>query len=153
ELARSLQTSPATRERFEAFVQGVIAREDVRGAVSDIWSSVRQALVEAVEDPDSELRHRGASGPAGLGRRPARGEDLCGRIDKYLEDAVSHVVVTYRAELATVISDTVARWDGDQASRLIELHVGRDLQFIRLNGTIVGGLAGVLIYALTVALH
>ena len=153
ELARSLQTSPATRDRFEAFVQGVIAREDVRGAASDIWSSVRQALVEAVEDPGSELRHRATSGLAGLGRRLAEDEELSGRIDAYLEDAVSHVVVTYRSELATVISDTVARWDGEQAARLIELHVGRDLQFIRLNGTIVGGLAGVVIYAITVAAH
>ena len=52
--------------------------------------------------------------------------------------------------MATVISETIERWDGREASRRIELHVGRDLQFIRINGTVVGGLVGVLIHAVTV---
>ncbi|MBA3719928.1 MAG: DUF445 family protein, partial [Nocardioidaceae bacterium] len=55
---------------------------------------------------------------------------------------------TYGAEMTTVITETIERWDGAEASRRIELHVGRDLQFIRINGTLIGGLAGLLIYAL-----
>ena len=56
----------------------------------------------------------------------------------------------YGAELTTVITHTIERWDGKEAARRIELHVGRDLQFIRINGTIVGGLVGVLIHTVTV---
>ena len=56
----------------------------------------------------------------------------------------------YSSEVATVISDTIARWDGAEASRRIELQVGRDLQFIRINGTVVGALAGLAIHAITV---
>jgi uncharacterized membrane-anchored protein YjiN (DUF445 family) len=60
------------------------------------------------------------------------------------------VVRRFAPELATVISDTVARWDGDDAAKRIELHVGRDLQFIRINGTVVGGLVGLAIHTVTV---
>ena len=59
------------------------------------------------------------------------------------------MVETYGAEIATVISTTVNRWDGKEASERIELHVGRDLQFIRINGTVVGGLVGLVIHAVT----
>ena len=62
---------------------------------------------------------------------------------------VSFFVNTYGSELAEVISVTVDRWDGHEAAERIELHVGRDLQFIRINGTIVGALAGLGIHALT----
>ena len=62
------------------------------------------------------------------------------------------VVDRYGAELTAVITHTIERWDGKEAARRIELHVGRDLQFIRINGTIVGGLVGVLIHAFSVAL-
>ena len=62
------------------------------------------------------------------------------------------MVTTYGDEITTVITDTVDRWDGDEAARRIELHVGRDLQFIRINGTLVGGLAGLLIYTISQAL-
>ena len=64
----------------------------------------------------------------------------------------SGVVDRYGEELASVITATVERWDGQEAARRIELHVGPDLQFIRINGTLVGGLVGVLIHAVTLAL-
>ena len=71
---------------------------------------------------------------------------LRGNLEARLEDAAAFVVRTYGAELSTVISHTIERWDGRQAARRIELHVGRDLQFIRINGTVVGALAGLVIY-------
>lgn len=63
--------------------------------------------------------------------------------------AAAYVVANYAPEITTLITDTVARWDTQEASRKIELAVGKDLQFIRINGTVVGALAGLLIYALT----
>jgi uncharacterized membrane-anchored protein YjiN (DUF445 family) len=60
---------------------------------------------------------------------------------------VGYVIDHYRSEVSDVIASTVERWDGDTTSRKVELQVGRDLQFIRINGTIVGGLAGVVIHA------
>jgi uncharacterized membrane-anchored protein YjiN (DUF445 family) len=75
-----------------------------------------------------------------------------GRLEARLGEAVSFFVNTYGSELAEVISVTVERWDGKEAAERIELHVGRDLQFIRINGTIVGALAGLVIHALSLAL-
>jgi uncharacterized membrane-anchored protein YjiN (DUF445 family) len=68
-------------------------------------------------------------------------------VEARLAEAVSFVVETYGSELAEVISVTVDRWDGVEAAERIELHVGRDLQFIRINGTVVGALAGLVIHA------
>ena len=68
-------------------------------------------------------------------------------------DAAVFVVDRYGSQLTAVITHTIERWDGREAARRIELHVGRDLQFIRINGTIVGGLVGVVIHAVSVLLH
>ncbi len=64
-----------------------------------------------------------------------------------LADVAAYVVDHYGRDLATIISATVNRWDGQETAERIELHVGRDLQFIRINGTVVGGLAGLAIHA------
>jgi len=78
--------------------------------------------------------------------------ELRKRLDLLAADLAVFVVDRYGAELTGVITSTIARWDGKEAARRIELHVGRDLQFIRINGTIVGGLVGVLIHAVSLAL-
>jgi uncharacterized membrane-anchored protein YjiN (DUF445 family) len=82
-------------------------------------------------------------------RQLADDEALRARLDGYAADLAAFVVATYGSEITTVITETVDRWDGDEAARRIELHVGRDLQFIRINGTLVGGLAGLVIHTLT----
>jgi uncharacterized membrane-anchored protein YjiN (DUF445 family) len=100
-------------------------------------------------DPDSGLKERSARSLADFGQRVVDDAALRERLDGYAADAVAYVVSRYGDELTTVITDTIQRWDGDEAARRIELHVGRDLQFIRINGTLVGGLAGLLIHTLT----
>ena len=79
--------------------------------------------------------------------RLAHDEALRARLDGLAADAAVFVVERYGDDLTTVITHTIERWDGKEAADRIELHVGRDLQFIRINGTIVGGLVGVLIHA------
>jgi len=83
-----------------------------------------------------------------LGGRIVTDDNLRASLDRRLGEISGHVVTTYGHEISTVISQTIERWDGDEASKRIELHVGRDLQFIRINGTVVGGLVGLLIYTL-----
>ena len=72
--------------------------------------------------------------------------DLRAKVDNWIVRGAQHLVSEYGAEITTIITDTIERWDADEASRRIELHVGRDLQFIRINGTVVGSLAGLVIY-------
>lgn len=150
--AKDLQTDPATIQQAGDLQQRLLEHPGAKAALEAVWSTTRRVLVEASEDPNSQLRLRAADSLASFGRRLGSDPRLAASVDKYIEDAVGHLVATYRDEVATVISDTVSRWDGDEASRRIELHVGRDLQFIRINGTVVGALVGLLIHAVTVAL-
>ena len=107
---------------------------------------------ESLRSPDSTIRSRATAALGALGRQLIDDEVLRGRYDDFVSDAVAFLVERYGEELTTVITDTIDRWDGREAARRIELHVGRDLQFIRINGTVVGGLAGVVIYTVTQAL-
>ncbi|MFN8079834.1 MAG: DUF445 domain-containing protein [Kineosporiaceae bacterium] len=150
EFARDLQHDPAAQAKADAFRDRLLSHPDVRGAVEQLWTTVRRSLEEAVDDPGSDLRVRATDAVQTFGERLATDAALQQRLDGYAEDAAAHLVTSYRDEVVTVISETVDRWDGEEASRRIELHVGRDLQFIRINGTVVGGLVGLLIHTLTV---
>jgi len=74
--------------------------------------------------------------------------ELRDKVDNWIVRAAEHLVAQYGVEITAIITDTIERWDAEEASRRIELHVGRDLQFIRINGTVVGSLAGLIIYGL-----
>jgi uncharacterized membrane-anchored protein YjiN (DUF445 family) len=149
-LADDLQHDPKTQERVEGIKQRLIDHPEMRKASVAVWSTARRLILEAIDDPEGELRRRMVSGLAGLGDQLATDGALQTRIDGYVEDVLGYVIRNYASEVATVISDTVKRWDAEDASRRIELHVGRDLQFIRINGTVVGALAGLAIHALSV---
>ena len=74
--------------------------------------------------------------------------ELRDKVDNWIVRAAQHLVSQYGTEITAIITETIERWDADEASRRIELHVGRDLQFIRINGTVVGSLAGLVIYSI-----
>lgn len=149
-IAGDLREDPYTIHRVELLKERLINHPDVREGVGSIWSTARRLLLEAVDDENGELRMRVVAGLSDLGKRLATDEALQAKVDGYLADAASHAAGAYSGEVATVISDTINRWDAEEASRRIELQVGRDLQFIRINGTVVGALAGVAIHAVTV---
>ncbi len=148
--ATNLREDPYTIHGVELLKERLINHPDVREGVGSVWSTARRLLLEAVDDENGELRKRVVTGLAELGTKLATDDALQAKVDGYLADAASHAAGTYSGEVATVISDTISRWDAEEASRRIELQVGRDLQFIRINGTVVGALAGVAIHAVTV---
>jgi uncharacterized membrane-anchored protein YjiN (DUF445 family) len=149
QLASDLQADPDTIDRAERLKQRILGQRQVVTSLTSLWHVLRQALVNTLRDPDSQLRSRGAASLTSLGHRLVDDPTLRERVNRHAADAAVYLVGRYGKELTTVITDTVDRWDGREAARRIELHVGRDLQFIRINGTIVGGLAGLLIYTLT----
>lgn len=149
EFADDLQHDPATMERAQRVQQQVVAHPEVQNLVSSAWETAKQMLIEASEDPTSELRVRLRDGLRSLGRRLRDDHDLRSKVEGWLEGAAAYVVSHYRAEITTLITDTVDRWDAAETSRKVELQVGRDLQFIRINGTVVGALAGLLIHTVT----
>ncbi|MDP9949607.1 MULTISPECIES: DUF445 domain-containing protein [Streptomyces] len=152
DFAADLQNDADTRARVERLKSEILGRGEVQDVIASVWSSVRTMILSAAEDERSELRLRARASLMSLGARLAGDERLQGKLDGWLEDAAVYVVTTYRAEIVSLISDTVASWDADQTSKKIEAHIGRDLQFIRINGTVVGALAGLAIYTVSHAL-
>ena len=104
-------------------------------------------MISAADDPASQLRVRLVNSLEQLGARLAAEPELQAKVDRWVSDALAYVVENYRAEVSEIIASTVAKWDGESTAQKLELQVGRDLQFIRINGTIVGGLAGLVIHA------
>jgi uncharacterized membrane-anchored protein YjiN (DUF445 family) len=149
QLAVDLQRDPDTIERAEALKRRMLGQPQVLVVAMSLWDALRRAVVTALEDPDSQLRARAVAALRDFGELVASDEEVSRRFDGYLEDAVAYLVGRYGRELTTVITSTIERWDGREAAKRIELHVGRDLQFIRVNGTLVGGLAGLVIYSCT----
>jgi uncharacterized membrane-anchored protein YjiN (DUF445 family) len=111
-----------------------------------LWKEVKDGLTRVAAEPDGEFRQRLAASLSRFGQRLHDEPDLRRRVDAWLERGVLYVVDHSRGGVGDFIATTVERWDPDTTSRRMELQVGRDLQFIRINGTIVGGLAGVVIH-------
>ena len=121
------------------------AQAVLKELVTDAVASVRSSLA----DVDGELQDRIAGMIAAVGARAVSDEAFRQKADHVLELVVGHLVDNYGDELTSLIRTQVARWDATSASRRIELAVGRDLQFIRINGTLVGALAGLAIHTAT----
>jgi uncharacterized membrane-anchored protein YjiN (DUF445 family) len=149
EFAEDLRTDPDMLERAEAVKLQVLAHPEVQILVGSAWGTAKKMLLGAAEDPSSELRQRVRDGLISLGGRLSEDAELRSKVDNWLQDAATYVVSNYRGEITTLITDTVQRWDAEETARKVELQVGRDLQFIRINGTVVGALAGLLIHALS----
>ncbi len=149
DLARNLQEDPATMQRAEALKERLLTHPQTTDAALAVWEIVRSVLAKALEDEDSLLRARFAAELERLGERFDTEPELRARVDARAGDAVTFIIDSYGTELAPIISQVIARWDGKEAAERIELHVGRDLQFIRINGTVVGGLAGLVIHTLS----
>jgi uncharacterized membrane-anchored protein YjiN (DUF445 family) len=152
QLAEDLLHDEATQVRMERLKDRVLSHPQLVVTATSLWDAFRRALMDSLEDRDGPLVARARSELLALGGRLRDDRDLRKRLDTYAEDFAVFAVARYGDELTAVITHTVNRWDGKEAARKIELHVGRDLQFIRINGTIVGGLVGVVIHAVSVLL-
>ncbi|MFL0566034.1 DUF445 domain-containing protein [Microbacterium sp. 179-I 1D1 NHS] len=145
-LADNLQYDPETIGRLEGAKSAVFDSPRVRALAADAWNTAKAGLLRSLADEESPLRRRVTAALGDLGDRLATDTALQERVDKRIADAAVFLVDRYRHDIASIITDTVERWDADETSQKIELQVGRDLQYIRLNGTIVGALAGLAIF-------
>jgi uncharacterized membrane-anchored protein YjiN (DUF445 family) len=150
QLAEDLMFDEGTRERMEGLKLRLLDHPQVVQSGISLWNSLRKVLLASLDDPDGPVRARLLAELTGFAQRLTADDALRTRLDGLAADAAVFAVSRYGAELTAVITHTIERWDGKEAADRIELHVGRDLQFIRINGTIVGGLVGVLIHAASV---
>jgi uncharacterized membrane-anchored protein YjiN (DUF445 family) len=114
--------------------------------VRDLARHMHAFLCEALADSGSDLRRGLELQFARVGQKLAADRALARQLDVWLTEIVVYLVETYRTPISAIVSTTIAGWDAQSTSRRIELHIGRDLQFIRINGTLVGGIVGLLLY-------
>ena len=148
EFADDLQHDPDTIARAETIKEQLMARDEIANAAATAWTTLKRLVLEGVDDPSSALRTRIADTVVRIGESLRDDAELRDKVDTWIARAAQHLVSQYGVEITAIITDTIERWDAEEASRRIELHVGRDLQFIRINGTVVGSLAGLAIYAM-----
>ncbi|MGW3946020.1 DUF445 domain-containing protein [Micrococcus endophyticus] len=146
-LSTEMRDDPHTRASVERFKHSLFADERLRAWAGRAWTSLRDSLLDALEDPASDLHRALVAALRDLGARLQEDPVLRDRVDGHARAAAAYALSTYGPAVTGVIEETVARWDGDQTARTLELFVGKDLQYIRINGSIVGALAGLTIHA------
>jgi uncharacterized membrane-anchored protein YjiN (DUF445 family) len=146
ELANDLRNDPETRERVEEMKRELLENPAVAEWWMGIWERIRQSLIRRARDPDSELGADMRSGLADLGEALKKDERLQMQINRFARRTAVGIATRYGSEIVTLVSETVKRWDATTITGRIESAVGRDLQFIRINGTIVGGMVGMTLH-------
>jgi uncharacterized membrane-anchored protein YjiN (DUF445 family) len=152
----SLRENPDTIARFEQIKLDVLAHPGVADFSREVWDDVRERLADYAEglaDDAEKAPDQLEQWLAGLGQKVLEDPVLSAKLNGWIVEIVSYAVEQAREEVAKLISATVAAWDADATSRKIELQIGRDLQFIRINGTIVGGLVGLILYSVGLLLN
>ena len=149
QLSNDLRFDPDMQFRAEQAKLRVLDHPEVTRTLNTTGTVAKEMLLRAVDDPTSDLRVRIVDSLVSIGRNLVDNEETRARVNTWVEDAAVHVVKNNRDEITALITETVDRWDAQETSRKIEIQVGRDLQFIRLNGTLVGALAGLAIYTIS----
>ncbi|SNX96894.1 Uncharacterized membrane-anchored protein YjiN, DUF445 family [Geodermatophilus sabuli] len=142
----ALRTDPATAGRIEELKKELLEHPAVRTWSGSLWSNLKNAVLAAAADPESVLRTRVTELIRDGARLLQTDPTVRELVQRRAHTVAGYLVERFAGDLADLVGGTVARWDTEETSRRIELQVGRDLQWIRVNGTVVGGLAGLVIY-------
>jgi len=148
-LGQDLQHDPETRERVEAMKRDLIANPAVAVWWGGVWERIRRSLITRARDPESGMGAEMRTMPAELGEALQSDARLQHQINRFARRTMVGVSTRYGGQIVTLVSETVKRWDARTITDRIESAVGRDLQFIRINGTLVGGLVGMTLHFLS----
>jgi uncharacterized membrane-anchored protein YjiN (DUF445 family) len=147
-----LETSPELRERGERLKRDVLGSAGLRDWSSSLWRNAKEALRIQAADPESELRRRLADALVAAGRRLGSDYRLQEGLERAVESGSKALADQFHDELAGLVTGTIERWDAAETSSQLELLLGRDLQYIRINGTVVGATVGLALHAIVLAL-
>ena len=147
-----LETDPELRERGERLKREVLGSAGLRDWSSSLWQKAKETLRTQAADPDSELRRRLAELLVAAGQRLGSDDRLQDGLERMVESGARALADQFHDELAGLVTGTIERWDAAQTSSQLELLLGPDLQFIRINGTVVGAGVGLALHAIVLAL-
>jgi len=146
-LANDLRNSPEHRRLGDDFKQQLLDNDELQDYLYGLWRELAKSIETDIEKPESVIRQHVGQWLGNVAEELDNDKDMQAWVNAWLVDSITLVVGRNSAQIASLISDTVRSWDGMDTSRRVELAIGRDLQFIRINGTLVGGLVGLLIHA------
>ncbi|HEX3866072.1 MAG TPA: DUF445 domain-containing protein [Gemmatimonadaceae bacterium] len=144
-----LNTSPEFAARVDAWKEEFLDNDAARKFSASMWHDAKAALARYASNPDATAPNVVENALTGFGAKALDDAELLAKMDAFAVDIAVFLLARYQDEVADLIASTVASWDPELTSRRVELAIGRDLQFIRINGTIVGGLAGMVIYLIS----
>ena len=150
-LADGLANDPRAADGIDEVLRGIADNAAVEAWLREVVERYLGSVRELLDNPTVSLEQQLGRFVQDLGRRAVNDPEFAAKLERGLEQAVRYAVTNYADQVVALIRDQVARWPAEEASSKIETAVGRDLQFIRINGTVVGALAGVVIYSVAVA--
>jgi len=145
-LAQRLQTDPELQEKVAAFRDAALANPAVAEWLDGLWQNARNAMLRAARDPEAVAAGKFGEAMRQMGTRLQEDERVRFAVNRFARRATAGMVASYGDGIVTLVSETVRGWDAQTVTGRLENAVGRDLQYIRINGTLVGGLVGVLIH-------
>jgi len=148
DLANDLQTRPETRERVEAMKLELLDNKSVSLWLDALWQRGREAIIRAARNPDAAMAGRLGEVVQSMGQSLENDPRMKGAINMFARRAVAGMAASYGSSIVKLVSETVRRWDAQTITNRLEAAVGRDLQYIRINGTLVGGMVGLILHVI-----
>jgi uncharacterized membrane-anchored protein YjiN (DUF445 family) len=148
QLANDLQTRRETRERVEAIKDQLLDNRSVGLWLDTLWEKGREAIVRSARNPDAVLAGKLGEVLKSMGGTLEKDVRIRAAINQFTRRAVVGMAASYGSSIVTLVSETVRSWDAHTVTARLEAAVGRDLQYIRINGTLVGGLVGLVLHVL-----
>jgi len=147
-LANDLQTKPETRERVEAIKEQLLDNQSVSLWLDALWQRGREAIIKAARNPDAVMAGKLGEVLKSMGSTLEKDRRIRAAINQFARRAVVGMAASYGGSIVKLVSETIRGWDAQTVTNRLEAAVGRDLQYIRINGTLVGGLVGLVLYAM-----
>jgi uncharacterized membrane-anchored protein YjiN (DUF445 family) len=148
-LATEIENSEQWKNKLKEILSQFITNDTIKIYLSDFWFSTKTTVLEQLDNKNSALRKYIQKNIKDIATNLESDQNLRFKINKQIQHSVYRLALKNIQEVNTLIQNTVQKWDGRELSNKLELEVGKDLQFIRINGTLVGGLVGLLIYIIS----
>jgi uncharacterized membrane-anchored protein YjiN (DUF445 family) len=148
QLANDLQTRPETRERVEAIKEQLLDNKSVSLWLDTLWQKGREAIIRAARNPDAVLAGKLGEVMKSMGTTLESDPRIRAAINQFARRATVGMAASYGSSIVKLVSETVRSWDARTVTARLEAAVGRDLQYIRINGTLVGGMVGLILHLL-----
>jgi uncharacterized membrane-anchored protein YjiN (DUF445 family) len=148
QLANDLQSRPETRERVESIKDQLLDNKSVSLWLDALWQKGREAIIKAARNPDAVLAGKLGEVLKSMGGTLEKDPRIRAAINEFARRAAVGMAASYGSSIVTLVSETIRGWDAQTVTNRLEAAVGRDLQYIRINGTLVGGLVGLILHVL-----